>query len=457
MEQEFNYEKMEDTAKNVLKYLKTKDIKCKLKQSRNIKAIKAVELHSVLDYSAIFEEIKLDATIQDLNLVEEKTISGRYKSKLATIKTSIPGYVQANETFFILNTYTETGTLTTKQTTPEKLGLVKKKYKNLIEFDKDVISGIDSLKCEVSIKKTLKGLYQDVSSGKGDSVKLSKNTATLMSLVKSQDKQEIGKNFGEVLSLRWYITNFPGWTQFGFSTVSNAPLVDYFVEYNKNIVNISAKFEKGAAPSIKAIVSGVDKAYPSPTQEEKKSLNVIKILGQGSGTTSNKILQVFKELNLPGYKELQKILGKTTFSLDDIQTKIKKITETTNSPNQRTEKFFQEFSSFYAAIGKDKLKPQEILTANKVFSPLSYNKYFSLCLSPMGYYLVAYINSNRIYQDILNNASRNLDVEQIYLSFTSNSIEIKKKLFSKSEYKFAYGSNLADSDNTGIKFEMIRK
>ena len=49
--------------------------------------------------------------------------------------------------------------------------------------------------------------------------------------IKTQDRQAIGKDFGEVLSLRWYLSQSlsKGWKKFGFETGSNAALVDYYV------------------------------------------------------------------------------------------------------------------------------------------------------------------------------------------------------------------------------------
>ena len=73
----------------------------------------------------------------------------------------------------------------------------------------------------------------------------------------------------------------------------------------------------------------------------------------------------------------------------------------------------------------------------------------------MGYAIVSYMNSQPIFSEILNTVSRKLNIEQVYLNFTSSSIEIKKKLFSESKFKFSYGANSKDSDNTGIKFSMI--
>ena len=63
---------------------------------------------------------------------------------------------------------------------------------------------------------------------------------------------------------------------------------------NEIKVEISAKFEEGGAPSIKTIVKEIDNVYKTPSQEEKKVIDILKILGtQVSGeTTSDKILKI---------------------------------------------------------------------------------------------------------------------------------------------------------------------
>lgn len=457
MNEEYNYPEMEQNAKKIVNFFKSNNLDSSVKTSRYRKEIKVVEIFSKLDYNQIFEEIKMLASISDLNLEEEKSISGKYKSKLIEVNKDIPGILKKGDKFLILNKYTEKGTLSNKQVSPEKLGLAEKKYKSTTEFDKAVISGIEKLKVELTVRKTLKSLYENIMAGsRGNSIAYSKETKTLMDLLKPQDRQAIGKDFGEVLSLRWYVSNFPGWTEFGFSTVSNAPLVDYSVKYKDNLVNISAKFEQGAAPSIRAILTSLDKAYPNPNNEEKRAIKIIKLLGSDSGTTSHKIFNVFKELNLPGYKQLQDITKKQSLSLDDINNKIKESVKISNTKSDRIDHFIKSFQSFYSALGKDKLKTQELTSLDTVFSSISYGKYYSMIVSPMGYYLISYMNSTPIFQEILNNTSRMLEVEQVYLYFTPTSIDLKKKLFSNSKYKFSYGGNLKNSDNTGIKFEMLK-
>jgi hypothetical protein len=276
-------------------------------------------------------------------------------------------------------------------------------------------------------------------------------------VVKQQDKQAIGKDFGEILSLRWYLTqNFAkGWTECYFSLESNAALVDYIIKVkigNKIIpVDVSAKFEAGAAPSIGAIVDNIKTVYKTPTAEETKAIGVLQALAlTGFGNTSTKILAAYKTLNLPVYKKLKTLVGKADFTIDDISSKIQKIASASKSPDKRMKMFDTEFKEIYDTLGKypsdDSLKV--------VFSTPTYKKYYSLILAPMGYALVAYMNKTPIYQEILNNISREMKTEQVYLTFPGESLGFQKKLFSNSTFKFDYGSNAKDSDNTGIKFSM---
>ena len=66
-------------------------------------------------------------------------------------------------------------------------------------------------------------------------------------------------------------------------------------------------------------------------------------------------------------------------------------------------------------------------------------------------------NKIEIFQEMLNAAAQNSSVSQIYLNFTNKTIVFMEKTFKESTFKFSYGSNAKDSNNTSIKFEMVRK
>ena len=453
-----DYAKLTTTAKKIDVYLKGKQIKSSIKKSRYQTQINAVEVAYPGSIEALLKEAKISGTISDLTPTEEKSISGKYKAKLITIKAAVAS-CSAKEQFLIVNTFTEKGSLKTKDLAPDKLLLTDKKFKTLAEFDKAVYAGIKAVKVPNDVKDCISTLYETIAANKThrDNIPLSTAAKKPFKAVKPQDKQAIGKDFGEVLSLRWYLTqNFAkGWSECYYSLESNAALVDYVIKIkigNKIIpVDVSAKFEAGAAPSIGAIVDNIKTVYKNPNAEEKKAIGVLQALASDSGNTSTKILAAYKTLNLPAYTKLKKVVGaKGDFTIDDISKKIQKVADASKSADNRMKMFNTEFKEIYDTLGKnasdDSLKV--------VFSTPTYKKYYSLVLAPMGYALVDYMNKQPIYQEILNNISREMKTEQVYLTFPGESMGFEKKLFSNATFKFAYGANAKDSDNTGIKFSM---
>lgn len=454
----YDYGKMAVTAKKIETLLKKKGISASIKTSRYQTQIKAVEVAYPDSLEKLLKSAGITATISDLTATDEKSISGKYKAKLIKITTAV-GELTKNESFFLVNTYTEKGTLKTKDLAPDKLGLTTASgYTTLASFDKAVYDGIEKLKVGSEIKTALVQLYKSVADNKAktDNVPMNAAAKKAMTSVKPQDRQAIGKDFGEILSLRWYLTqpHGAGWTKFGFSVIINEALIDFYVDRkvgNKTIrSDVSAKFEAGAAPSIGAIVDNLDKVYKTPKADELKAINVLKALAGKEDNTSTKILKAFETLKLPAYNKLKTVVGKTNFTILDVSTTIQKIASASKTPANRLKMFETEFGSIYEELGKAASKD----SLDIVFSGSTYKKYYSLVMAPMGYALVDYMNKNKIYQEILNNISREMKTEQVYLNFSGDKLSFEKKLFSNAEFKFAYGANAKDSDNTGIKFSM---
>lgn len=453
-----DYSLMEQKAEVVKKLLVSKDVKAAIKTSRYQKQIKALQVSSVVTLDKILESVGINATVDDLDSTEERAISGTYKAKLVTIKTTKNG-LKKGDTFFMLNTYTEKGTLKTKDLVPEKIGVVKK-YSNISTFDKEVKAGIKAANIPDDIKISLKTMYDEVANGgTSDTIQMSKQLQTIFSKLKQRDKQAIGKDFGEILSLRWCL-NQPftkNMTSFYFSEASNEPLVDYNIvvkEKKADIrIKISAKFEKGGAPSIKAVVKYIDDIYKQPTGNLKSAVEVIKTLGQEGGgvTTSTKILNAHKAINSKAYKILGKIVGTKNPTVKDISTFVEGTFVIKGLDGKKRTKMFNEvFSDFFDELGN---RPTDAML-DVIFANNTFPKYHSCIVSPMGYGLVKYMNSTSIYSEILNRIGQQLNAQQVYLNFRSNTIVFTKKLFAESEYEFSYGSSARDSDNTGIKFSM---
>lgn len=452
-----DYPTLRANAKIVQGLLANENVSAKEKKSRYQK-IWALQVSSATSLEDILKSIGLSVTISDLDSAEERGLSGTYKGKLVTLKKA-KGRLKKGDMFLMLNTYTEKGTVKTKDLVPEKIGVVKR-YTGTTTFDKDVRKGIKDVDVPDDIKIALRTLYDAVvKSGTTNSIMMDKKMKAIFSKLKQQDKQAIGKDFGEILSLRWYL-NQPfakNMSSFYFSEVSNEPLVDYSVvltESKKEIdIGISAKFEKGGAPSIKAVAGNIDDVYKRPTPKEKKAINVMKALAGLTGersTTSTKILNAYKALDLKSYKILKKIIGKRDPSIDDIADFVREIAVQGKTKENRIKIFEETFSEFYDELGKS----ADSASLKIIFNSANFPKYHSCILSPMGYALVAYMNEDPIYNEILNNISRELNTQQVYLYFRANAIEFKKKLFSDAEFTFSYGANAKNSDNTGIKFAM---
>jgi hypothetical protein len=452
-----DYEKLTATGKRIDVYLKAKQVKSSIKKSRYQTQINAVEVAYPGSLDSLLKETGIKGKISDLTSTEEKSISGKYKAKLVTLTATVAG-CSPKEQFLIVNTFTEKGSLKTKDLAPDKLLLTDKRFKNLADFDKAVYAGIKSVAVPNDIKDCITSLYASIAANKThrDSIPMNAEAKKLFKLIKQQDKAAIGKDFGEVLSLRWYLTQdfSKGWSECYFSLESNAALVDYVIKIkigNKIIpVDVSAKFEAGAAPSIGAIVDNIKTVYKTPSADEKKAIGVLQALASDSGNTSTKILAAYKTLNLPAYAKLKALIGKPEFSITDISDKIQMIANASKSADNRIKMFNTEFKGIYEILGKNAADD----SLKVVFSTATYKKYYSLILAPMGYALVAYMNKTPIYQDILNNISREMKTEQVYLTFPGEALAFKKKLFSNSSFTFSYGANAKDSDNTGIKFAM---
>lgn len=231
----YNYPIMADTAKKMVTYLLAKGKSAKIKVARNNSNIKAVEVSdSVINVEDFLKSIAFPGVVTDLSSADIQSISGKYKAKLVEIKTPISSAkLTKGEKFFFLNTFTEKGSVKTKALAPRALGLDLAEYTNLNTFDSAVMNGISKLEVPTDVQLAISELYKSVSknSNKTDTVLYSTTAKTAINNLKPQDKQAVGKDFGEILSLRWYLTQpySKGWTKFGFETGSNAALVDYYV------------------------------------------------------------------------------------------------------------------------------------------------------------------------------------------------------------------------------------
>ena len=222
---------------------------------------------------------------------------------------------------------------------------------------------------------------------------------------------------------------------------------------NEIKIEISAKFEEGGAPSIKAIVDKIDKVYKSPTGEEKNDIDILKILGTSGvkgESISFRLLKVAKILNIDGYQFIQNVTMKTDPSLNDINVLVNKIAMDYETTELRIKAFREIFNPYYKMLKNE----VEDTSLRAVFASKYYPNSYSPVIKPLGTWIANYMNTNNNFQTILNNVSRSLETEQIYLNFKSTGMTFEKKLFKEATFKFEYGGLGKNSNNGGIKFSM---
>ena len=222
---------------------------------------------------------------------------------------------------------------------------------------------------------------------------------------------------------------------------------------NEIKIEISAKFEKGGAPSIKSILSQIDKVYKSPTGEEKSAIDTLKILGTSGVKNENisfRLLKVAKILNINGYQYIQEVTKKTDPSLNDIDVFVNKIAMGYETTELRVKAFREIFNPYYKMLNNE----VEDTSLRAVFAAKHYPNSYSPVIKPLGTWIATYMNKNDYFQTILNNVSRSLETEQVYLNFKSAGMTFEKKLFKEATFKFEYGGLGKDSNNGGIKFSM---
>ena len=451
-------EEQDKVITGIVKDLQDQDIEVKKKTSRYQSKYKALEVATNADLKTFFSTYGYSVDVAEADPTIQKIISGRYKAVIITIKS---GQLK-NKEFYCVNSYTEKGTIKKKQLSPQTLGLDKQKYTSTDMFDNAVTKCIEQLKIDDPAKKFMRSVFDLAKSGSSKIVSFDEKTKNAYSLVKPQDIQAIGTDFGEVVSLRWVVNQkeYSGFKYFYFSDVPNEPLVDYVVVlvFNDHEVKMefSAKYGAGAAPALSGILKHIPKAYPKPTAKEKPILGVLNTLAvkQAGKTISDNILEACKILKHPGYVSLEKIIKKKNLTLEDITQFISHYI--TNPKNVKTSAariklFNQYFAEFYSTIDKT----VENASLETVFKTNHYSKVFSPLISPLGYSLVGYMNNDPVFSEVLNNVAREVEVQQVYLNFTSTNMAFKIKQFSDAKFSFDYGANAKDSGNTGIKFRMM--
>jgi hypothetical protein len=260
-------------------------------------------------------------------------------------------------------------------------------------------------------------------------------------MLSNTDRNIIGKNFGEVLSAIWFLDQNRGFNKIMFPLASNEPLIDYLIVNSATgeELKVSAKFEKGAPPSINAIVDILKRMRVTGKKAKAKKA----MLAISENSTVDGIMKTANELDTPGNKMLKKIMrirrpGHVT------PAEIEKFMERFQTP----EEIEATFAPMYKEMGR--------AASSNIISKIVRNrqKRNGIAISPMGYNVVDILNKDRDYTDLLNSALRQFTVTQVYLFYRNGGMDFVSKKFSDSKFEFHYNANAGQPSLKKISFKM---
>ena len=257
--------------------------------------------------------------------------------------------------------------------------------------------------------------------------------------ISGKDLAIIAKDFGEIAGAWWFLNNYDGdIASIEFPARSNEPLVDYYGVYgNKLKIGVSAKSGGGAAPSISSVWNMIGSKTFSDVND-KKVHNFIGAVVNNSGTEG--IVKAAKAMNSPLYRTVGTLIGKLTYTADDIETWMKKFKTAKDAHTFLTQ-------NFYSKIGRS-----SPLTTFETIWARPNSKKNGTILSPMAYALITEVNATKKNTDFLTDIVRANNIEQLYVNLSATTLKYELKGFRDSNFIFEYHSNAGNPGGNKIGF-----
>jgi hypothetical protein len=395
---------------------------------------KSADIYDVINQTKVIGTLPAGQKItyiSDVNynakpIIQYESAGKKYKSRIKFDMMQKPG---------VRNTIDPTNvkTIGNKVLTPDGLGLGGKIVSKR-DYIKTINTAIDNCKLVAPhVKEFLKLVASK-----------SNNTSTIFTKavkdISDKDLAIIAKDFGEIAGAWWFLNNYDkDIVSIEFPARSNEPLVDYYGVYsNKLKIGVSAKAGGGAAPSISSVWNMIGKKTFSDVND-KKVHNFIGAIVNNSGTEG--IVQAAKAMDSPLYKTVGNLIGKITYTADDIEKWMKQF----DTPKEAHDTLTKQF---YEKIGRS----AELATFEKIWRESK--KKNGTILSPMAYALIVEVNADSKNTNFLTDIVRTNNIEQLYVYLTKASLKYELKGFKDSNFIFEYHSNAAEPGGNKIGFKL---
>ena len=390
-------------------------------EKKNVKIVKSSRGGKHLRFSYPGDHKKLLNDIVKCELTDSTyVISGKYRTEELTIKEAIDG-ARVGDKIYVVNAVSSRGELRTKELTPERIGVATGKKIGKLEFKRKVMQGINGLGVSVVVKEFMKDLMESAETMSG------KIRSEYIDQISDSDINIIAKDFGEVTGAWWFLNVYDK-TADGilYPTQSNLRLIDYYATYPKKPnLAISAKAGKGAPPSIDAIADILDKINYT---DSKKKIAKNLIIAIRNSSVLDGIVRGSAEVKTPGWNALIKLMGNniTPASIEIFLSKYKTADE-----------IIKVLEPLYKVMGRAaSLDITKRIIGNRA-------KRNGLILSPLAYHLVDMMNADKTYSNVLNEATKQINVSQLYINIykTQKLVKYNIQEFKDIDFKFEYNGN----------------
>jgi len=360
----------------------------------------------------------------DVKMGSKDSASGSYPTIKVTVTKLTQNFKKGDFVLIVNQTGQENKTVTFKALTPVKLGIAGD-YKDLNSLVQATTRAVQKDK---NLGKILTGLVTDTAnntpasksglsklrSGKTN-VPLSKQTTQALGSISKEDKNTIGKDFGEVLG-GIFLGKMVGIKKSLNFPKGNEPLVDFYIDGYK----ISSKYEKGATASLTDLLKAIK---PDQIKGDKDQYALYKaLLPMISETSPNAFIRVASAFpkDMPAIQTLASIIGVDSKSLtsQDINDYIKKLFAKTNAKTakQKNEVFFKKFGKLFAEMKRNPGKAGGV-EWDTMKKKTGDNGYYGAITSPLSYYVADQMNTKPKFVQALKEIISKTGVKQMYLTF----------------------------------------
>lgn len=360
----------------------------------------------------------------DVKMGTKDSASGTYPTIKITVVKSTPSFKKGEFVLIVNQTGQENKTVTFKALTPVNLGIAGE-YKDLnsivsattraVQKDKNLGKILTALVSDTAKNTPIsKSGLSKLRSGK-ISVPLSKETTKLLSAISTQDKNTIGKDFGEILGgifLGKHVgikksLNFPK---------GNEPLVDFYIDGYK----ISSKYEKGATASLTDLLKAIKVDQIKGDKNQLALYNALKpMLSETSPNAFLKVAAAFPK-DMPAITTLASIIGTDAKNLtaQNINDYLKNLFAKSNakSAKQKDAVFFKKFGKLFSQMKRSPGKAGQV-EWDTMQKKTGDKGYYGAITSPLSYYVADQMNTKPKFVQALKEIISKTEVKQMYLTF----------------------------------------